>query len=61
MRREINHMTQITVNTILGNQVAYFAVYIIAVILGCFWFGYVLRRWSWIPRRRHSRQYYEKF
>ena len=54
-------MTQITVNTILGNQVAYFAVYIIAVILGCFWFGYVLRRWSWIPRRRHSRQYYEKF
>lgn len=25
------------------------------------WFDYVLRRWSWIPRKRHNRTYIEKF
>ncbi len=25
------------------------------------WMAYVIRRWSWIPRKQHNRRYNERF
>ena len=47
--------------TALNNEgivFAGFGLFMIGLIL---WFDYVIRRWSWIPRNRHNRQYREKF
>lgn len=38
------------------------AILIIGLIAGLvLWFEFVLRRWSWLPRKRHARTFYEHF
>lgn len=34
---------------------------IVTAVGTALWLEYVLRRWSWIPRKRHNRTYIEKF
>ena len=32
---------------------------LVAALAG--WMAYVIRRWSWIPRKQHNRRYNERF
>ena len=50
-----------TVQQILENEAVLFYALIALIGLTALWFDYIIRRWSWIPRNRHNRQYREKF
>ena len=47
--------------SILQNEGIYFGLFAIAVILLLCFFGYVLREWSWVPRRRQRRSFNERW
>lgn len=47
--------------TVLESEMILFGIYALAVVGFAIWFGYILRRWSWIPRKRHDRVFVERF
>ena len=53
--------TAMVVAEAMENEAIVFGLFGIAVIGLCLWFGYVLRRWSWIPRRQQRRGFGERF
>ena len=53
--------SRLAVMSAMDNEACVFIVYGIAVILGILWFGHLLRRWSWMPRKQHGRQFVERF
>lgn len=53
--------TSWVVMTVMENELILFGLYGLAVVGFAVWFGYVLRNWSWIPRKRHNRVFIERF
>ena len=49
-----------TVQQILENEACLFGLFGIAVILiGC-WFWYIVREWSWMPRKKQRAKFNER-
>lgn len=46
---------------IFESEAMVFLLYGVAVAGLFLYMDYILRRWSWIPRKRHNRQYTERF
>lgn len=52
---------RLAVHGALENEAIYFALAIMGMILIGAWFVYILKEWSWIPRKRQRRWFYERF
>lgn len=49
------------INSVLENETVVFILYGVAVTLLALYFGYLLRNWSWIPRKRQRQRFNERW
>ena len=47
--------------TVMENELIYFGLFGLAVAGFLIYFGYLLRNWSWMPRKKHERVFIERF
>lgn len=52
---------RLAVEEAVQNEAIVFGMFGIAFLLLVLFFGWVFREWSWIPRKRHDRVFYERF
>jgi O-antigen/teichoic acid export membrane protein len=52
---------RLAVKAATENEPIYFALAAMAIVLLGMWFLYIMRRWSWIPRKRQRRYFVERF
>ena len=50
-----------TVQNVLENEAVVFILYGAAVALLALYFGYLLRRWSWVPRKQQRQRFGERW
>ena len=50
-----------TVQQILENEAVLFYALIALIGLTALWFDYIIRRWSWIPRKRQRKNFGERW
>ena len=52
---------RLAVDTVLNNEIITFLILGLAFILFVCGWCYLIRRWSWLPRKHHGRVFNEKF
>lgn len=52
---------RLAVRTVNENEAAWFVLYVIAAVLMVALFMYLVKNWSWIPRKRQRRVFIERF
>lgn len=53
--------TSMMIEAVMQNEIGVFLLFGIAFVLGVLGFCWVLREWSWIPRKRQRREFVERF
>jgi hypothetical protein len=53
--------TSMMIEAVLQNEAGVFLLFGIAFVLFVLGFCWVLREWSWIPRKRQRREFVERF
>ena len=52
---------QMIIKAVMENEAGVFLLTGVGLALLVLFAGWVLREWSWIPRKRQSRVFYERF
>ena len=52
---------QLALARVRDNEVMMWIILVLLIAALALWFTYILDRWSWIPRKRHTRTFYERF
>ena len=53
--------TAMIIQDVLENEAILLGLFGLAVVGFAIYFEYIVRRWSWIPRKKHDRVFVERF